>query len=43
MSEENILIINTEEDYQKPKLLEPLPLYDDNHPMLSKEIPEYPT
>jgi len=43
MSEDNILVINTEEDYHKPKLLEPLPLYTDEHPMLSKEIPEYPT
>lgn len=44
MSEDNLLIINTEDSVIKePERLNPLPLYDDNHPMLSKEIPEYPT
>ena len=43
MSEDNILVINTETEHSQPVQLEPLPLYDDKHPMLSKEIPEYPT
>lgn len=43
MSEDNILVINTEETIEQPQKLEPLPLYDDNHPMLSKETPEYET
>ena len=43
MSEDNLLVINTETEHSQPAQLEPLPLYDDKHPMLSKEIPEYPT
>lgn len=44
MSEDNLLVINTEESVIKePEKLEPLPLYDDTHPMLAKEIPEYAT
>lgn len=41
MSDDNTFIINTESEETQPVKLEPLPLYDDNHPMLSKEIPEY--
>lgn len=41
MSEDNILVINTDTEQTEPARLDPLPLYDDNHPMLSKAIPEY--
>lgn len=43
MSDDNILVINTETEHSKPETIDPLPLYDDKHPMLSKEIPEYST
>lgn len=43
MSDDNILVINTETEHSKPETIDPLPLYDDTHPMLSKEIPEYST
>ena len=40
MSDE-VLIINTGQDLPKPKPLEPLPLYDENHYMLQQTMPEY--
>ena len=38
---EQIFTIDTEANIQKDKKVEPLQLFNDNHPMLSKEIPEY--
>jgi len=38
---EQIFTIDTEANIQKEKKVEPLQLFNDNHPMLSKEIPEY--
>lgn len=36
------LVINTAEEAQvQEQKIEPLPLYDENHPMLQDEIPEY--
>jgi len=43
MSEDNLLVITTETEHSQPAKVNPLPLYDDKHPMLSKEIPEYAT
>jgi len=43
MSEDNLLVINTETEHSQPAKVDPLPLYDDKHPMLSKEISEYAT
>lgn len=40
MSEE-FLIINTGEELPKPKVLEPLPLYDENYYMLKQVMPDY--
>lgn len=37
----DILTINTEQDVIKETKVEPLPLYDDTFPMLSRAIPEY--
>mgnify|MGYP003341479938 CR=1 FL=1 len=36
-----ILTINTEQDILKEETINPLPLYDENHPMLKQFIPEY--
>ncbi len=36
-----ILTINTEQGIIKEQQIEPLPLYDENHPMLKRSIPEY--
>jgi peptide deformylase len=36
-----ILTINTEQGIIKEEQIEPLPLYDENHPMLRQVIPEY--
>ena len=36
-----ILTINTEQGIIKEEKIEPLPLYDENHPMLRQIIPEY--
>ena len=36
-----ILTINTEQDILKEETVNPLPLYDENHPMLKQFIPEY--
>jgi peptide deformylase len=36
-----VLTFNTEEDIVKEEEILPLTLYDDNHPMLSKVVPEY--
>ena len=36
-----ILTFNTEEDIIKEEEILPLTLYDDNHAMLSRMIPEY--
>ena len=36
-----VLTFNTEEDIVKEEEILPLTLYDDNHPMLSRMIPEY--
>ncbi len=38
---EQIFTIDTEANIQKDQKVEPLQLFNDNHPMLSKEIPEY--
>lgn len=40
MSDDNF-VINTGANIPKEKKLDPLPLYDDLHPMLSETIPEY--
>jgi peptide deformylase len=40
MSEE-LFVIDTEKSVQKNDVIKPLPLYDENHPMLDDEIPEY--
>lgn len=37
----DILTINTSENSVYEQKIEPLPLYDDNHPMLKVKIPEY--
>ena len=36
-----VLTFNTEEDIVKEEEILPLTLYDDNHPMLSRVVPEY--
>jgi peptide deformylase len=36
-----ILTINTEQGIFQEQQIEPLPLYDENHPMLKRSIPEY--
>ena len=36
-----VLTFNTEEDIVKEEEIFPLTLYDDNHPMLSRVVPEY--
>ena len=36
-----ILTINTEQGIFQEQQIEPLPLYDENHPMLKRIIPEY--
>ena len=40
MSDE-VLIINTADSLAKPKILEPLPLFNEHHPLLSQKMPEY--
>jgi peptide deformylase len=37
----DILTINTSENTIQQQRIDPLPLFDDNHPMLSVSIPEY--
>lgn len=38
---EEILTINTEENVVKTETINPLPVYNDDYPMLQDEIPEY--
>lgn len=40
MSDE-VLVINTTDSLAKPKVLEPLPLYNEHFPLLSQKMPEY--
>ncbi len=40
MSDE-VLVINTADTLAKPKVLEPLPLFNEHHPLLSQKMPEY--